>query len=200
MHLTHISGKDEIRVNDLSLTVLVDGGASWPSSKPKLQPVLVSLVIAFDISKVAETDDLSFSIDYSDISKQLTEAVSGESYSSLEALSDSIFHFAFRHWSDISELSVKVLQMKSPIHSQAIGLESSQIRGETLYNDRYFVQGLTCQAILGVNACERVEKQNVSINLSVERQRRSSGPFDFRVLTRRIYDVRQHSLYSNFGR
>jgi dihydroneopterin aldolase / 2-amino-4-hydroxy-6-hydroxymethyldihydropteridine diphosphokinase / dihydropteroate synthase len=188
---------DKIRINDLSLSVLLEGGASWPSSKAKLQPILVSLAITLDISNVAKTDDLSKSIDYSNFCSQVTKGVSGETFSTLEAVLDRIFHLGFQDRLDISELFVKVVQVKSPIPSRAIGIECSRRKGENLSTERYFIEGLVCQTIVGVNPCEREERQDVSINISVAIRQRILGGFEFRTLTRRISDVRQHILRMN---
>jgi dihydroneopterin aldolase / 2-amino-4-hydroxy-6-hydroxymethyldihydropteridine diphosphokinase / dihydropteroate synthase len=187
---------DKIRINDLSLSVLLEGGACWESKVPKRQPILLSLTVTFDIRKVAETDALPDTINYSSISSEVTELLSAGCHDSLETLSDSIFNFVFQSRPDISRLDVKIIQTRAPLHTKHVGFECSRTRGTGSFLERYFVDDLICPTIVGVNICERNERQDVCLNLSFERSdsQRAKGSFDYRGLTRIIYDVRQYSL------
>lgn len=192
VHLNMPSGH-KIRINDLSLSVLLKGGSCWESKNHELQPVLISFAISFDVRKVAETDALCDTIDYASFSSEVTGLLSAGCYDSLETLSDSIFKFAFHSRADVVELDVEVVQTKAPLHTKLVGYACSRSKGKTHILERYFVSDLICPAIIGVNLCERNERQDICLNLSVERSdsHRSMAPFDYRGLTRIIYDVRQ---------
>ncbi|KAL1754326.1 Dihydropteroate synthase-like protein [Schizophyllum commune] len=59
---------------------------------------------------------------------------------------------------------------------------------------RYFVRDLEVDAVIGVNQCEREEKQIVRLNASVEAGS-ASGTVDFRSLTRRLYSALGQTEY-----
>lgn len=93
----------------------------------------------------------------------------------------------------MQEISLKIVQLKPPLHCKAVGLETSATAG-VVDSLNYFLEDLVCHAIVGVNACEREEKQIVKFNISIQDV---SGNFDrtqwldFRALTRRLYEVGQ---------
>jgi dihydroneopterin aldolase / 2-amino-4-hydroxy-6-hydroxymethyldihydropteridine diphosphokinase / dihydropteroate synthase len=165
---------DKIRINDLALSVFLQGGSSWESKEHELQPIRISLAISSDISKVVETGH----------------------YDSLQTLSNTIFDFAFHTRTNISELDVEIVQTKAPLHAKLVGFVCSRARDDGKTLERYFISDLICSAIVGANACERNDKQDVCVNLSVERPhgRTPERPFDYRGLIRMIYDVRQCPL------
>lgn len=188
-----MSRSDIIRINDLELAISLSCGAKWPAASrelPVLQPILVTLSIQHDLAKVAEDDDLSYSINYSSICKSLKHLSGVAQYDSLERMLDDIFQIVFESH-EVSEMTVKVVQTKAPLHSGAVGCESTRTRNRILSGrNRFFCEDLVCQAIIGVNPCEREEKQTVCFNISVQRSQNLEESFDLRAWTRRIYDVR----------
>lgn len=193
---------DYIRVNDLLLIVPLSTGAHWPEpGELTWQPVLVSFSIPHDVSQTASTDDLSYSINYSTISSLLQDSLSQSSdlFVTSETLASKIFDLLLE--SDpplVEEAHLKIVQSKPPLHCRAVGLEARGFSPKTVGGrriDRHFLQDIECHTIVGINPCEREEKQVVRLNVSIEHRdgiSDFSSWFDFRSLTRRLCEV-----YSN---
>jgi dihydroneopterin aldolase/2-amino-4-hydroxy-6-hydroxymethyldihydropteridine diphosphokinase/dihydropteroate synthase len=170
------------------LTVSLGSGSRWPSSTGEAQPVLVSLSLDYDLAHAASTDELSNSIDYSSIYSAIAK-LSNTHYDSLKDLSDQVLAVASQSTTKVQEITAQVVQVKAPLHSKAVGIQSSRKQRKWTPPDRFFCDDLVCQTIIGVNPQERIEKQTVIFNISVERSEDLMTRFDFRELTRRLYNV-----------
>ncbi|KAJ6498177.1 Dihydropteroate synthase-like protein [Mycena vitilis] len=202
------SVRDTIRVNELLLTIPLLTGAIWPkpSGQAALQPVLVSLSIPHDISSTAATDDLSHTLNYSLLCSLLRDSLNEKTppLESLEALSARIFEVLFLS-SDpgpvVHEARLKVVQCRAPLNCKAVALESTAIRSSeswTANHITHFCEDLECSTIIGVNQCEREERQKVQVNITIERhdsivERRNW--VDFRSLTRTLHEKIEASSY-----
>lgn len=193
--------RDKIKVNELSATLLLLGGARWPSKVPgraTAQPVLISISIPHDVTKTASTDDLSYSINYSTISSSIRnsiDATTSLSFESLEDVSRHIFSILSSPKSldtpAVDECSLKIVQTKPPLHCKSVGVESTAV-GNKVTQVRQFVEALDCDVIVGVNSNERLEKQLVRLNISVDNHSTDleRGTWlDFRSLIRRLYEA-----------
>ncbi|KAI3614388.1 folic acid synthesis protein [Moniliophthora roreri] len=207
---------DIIRVNDLSLTVLLSTGARWPPktvSKPTSQPLLISLAIPHDVRGTAETDDLSQSINYSTLASTLRTSLSPPSLSnlqpvfpSLEAITTRAFDLLLNPSSSsspsLSGAWLKVAQVKPPLHCKAAGIESHATTGKETgwhaHKVRHFIENLECNTIIGVNPAERLERQRVQINISIVYEggfNLEQDSVDFRAITRGLYDSVEKTGY-----
>ncbi|KAG7095793.1 hypothetical protein E1B28_006493 [Marasmius oreades] len=204
---------DLIRVNDLLLTVLLSSGSRWPpkGARPTAQPVLMSLAIPHDIRNTAETDDLSQSVNYSTLASTLRLTLNS-SASTLEPVFSSLESLAFRAFELLLDASspsapklegvyLKVVQIKPPLHCKTAGIESRAVTNGAHWhtlNVRHFIEDLECHTIVGVNSVERVEKQLVRINVSVEQGASFSldrDTIDYRDLTRTVYNNVEKTSY-----
>ena len=193
---------DAIRINDLLLTVSLEVGARW--AKPAVsveQPISVSLSIFHDVSSAGRTDDLSFSLNYSSIAKCIRKRIAARSFSHLQdvscqvsgALTDALDGRCL----DGLRVGVRVLQIKSPLHTKSVGIEHlATFRADRLWAPSHvihFIEGLSCDAIVGIHPHERVEKQDVVVNLAIESKAYGlvGDPVDFRLIIKTIYDVRR---------
>ncbi|KAJ3872621.1 hypothetical protein F5051DRAFT_479913 [Lentinula edodes] len=158
---------DLIRVNDLLVTVLLHSGSRWPSkgSKPTAQPVHISLAIPHDISSAARFDDLSQSINYSTLASTLRTC--------LNPL--PLFRRAAHGTTSAPRLpgaQIKIVQLKPPLHCKALAIEGEATFGLSaswrLTKINHIVEDLGCNPIIGVNPAERIERQLVRINITVE--------------------------------
>ncbi|KAF9452819.1 Dihydropteroate synthase [Macrolepiota fuliginosa MF-IS2] len=192
-------GKDVIRVKDRLLNVSLASGARWPakSDKGTLQPISISIDIFHDVAPASATDDLTRSINYSNISKELgsvLEEPPHATYQSLEHITNRALSAIQGTLTDttVTEVKIKVTQLKAPLHCGDVGLEAWSIRENGRWNvskTRHFVTDFTCPTIVGVNDVEREEAQDVVVNISVETP---SAPvdrikLDFRRLMRSLW-------------
>ncbi|KAJ7507284.1 Dihydropteroate synthase-like protein [Mycena galericulata] len=207
--LSSSSSRDRIRINDLLLTVPLYTGAIWPkpSGQAVVQPVLVSLSIPHDISSTASADDLSHTINYSLLCSLLRDSFNDTTppLESLEDLAARIFDvLLLRSDSDASipflgEVHLKVVQTRAPLNCKSVGLESMAMTSSgaswTIGHVKQFIEDLACLTIIGVNACEREERQIVRVNISIEHWDSGLKRVDFRSLTRALHKEVGNSNY-----
>ncbi|KAJ4490360.1 Dihydropteroate synthase [Lentinula aciculospora] len=206
---------DLIRVNDLLITVLLHSGSRWPSkgSKPTAQPVHVSLAIPHDISSTARSDDLSQSINYSTLASTLRTSLSPAAASLEEPAFESLEQIVFRCFDllllpeptstpRLPGAQIRVVQLKPPLHCQALAVEGVATCGADaswrLIELHHIVENLECYPIVGVNPAERLERQLVRINITVNDPSATGMSvhwLDFRTLTRRLHQKVEATSY-----
>lgn len=164
-------------------------GAQWPSEKPRLQPVHLTLTIAHDITKTAETDDLSHSIDYSSICKTLVDVCSNQNYLCLESLRDHILLETFHRHPEIQDVTIQITRSRALLHPASTQLVVTKTREDVGDHEYLTIQDLECRAIVGINQCEREEGQLVAFQLTLQRSPISTVPFSFRSLAQQIISV-----------
>jgi dihydroneopterin aldolase/2-amino-4-hydroxy-6-hydroxymethyldihydropteridine diphosphokinase/dihydropteroate synthase len=170
---------------------------------PTEQLISISLSIFYDVSKTAETDDLKYSINYSEIANRIRNAVASKTFFSLQDLARSICQsmdssgpLSPSDDAPGSEIRVKVKQLKAPLHAKTVAIEHLAKRmpngSWTHRKINHIVEDLTCPIIVGINPAERLERQNVVVNLSVDTgdQGLERGYWlDFRNLIKVLYEV-----------
>ncbi|KDQ56667.1 hypothetical protein JAAARDRAFT_58960 [Jaapia argillacea MUCL 33604] len=187
---------DRIQINDLTLHVPFLDGANWPSSEPTSQPVQLTLSFPYDLSKVAESDELQYSINYASICSTLTSAMSSGPFISLENLTERILDLCTRTHPEIQDVDLVIRRSKASLYCKAIGLHLSRSHSNDNPRREVFIEDLECPAIIGINPCERVQKQIVRFNVSTSRTT-VKGPFDFRGLTETIYRAVEKSSFQS---
>ena len=197
--------QDVIRVRNLLLLAHVADGAQWPSltSAPVRQPVQVSVDIPYDLRAAAEGDDISKSINYGSLSKRVLASVENSdpsssttcTFRSLEHLSDHIFRTCFGAFPEIQHMTLDVVKPRALPYADGIRVLSSRARdGSRLSPDRLAIQRLSCNVVVGLNPCEREDRQlvcfDVDISTIASEALEPENAFDFRRLAR---DMRQVS-------
>lgn len=178
---------DVIRINDLTLIAKFKDGTQW--STPSLQPVKLSLSIAHDIRTSGELDDLGHTLDYASIVDTLTESSNGGTFSSLEALTDSVFKQCFQAYPRIQSLSVKVTKPKALLRGASVSLHVSRSRSSpSSAQESFSLEDIEFPILIGVNPEERVTKQMIRMNLALFGGT-SSAPVDYRSLAKKIHEV-----------
>jgi dihydroneopterin aldolase/2-amino-4-hydroxy-6-hydroxymethyldihydropteridine diphosphokinase/dihydropteroate synthase len=156
--------------------------------------VRVSVHVPYDLRTAAEGDDITKSINYGSLSKRILASVEDvPSFGSLEQLSDHIFAACFRAFPEIQRMTLDVLKPRALPYADGIRVLSSRARdGSRLSPDRFAIQQLSCNVIVGLNPCEREDKQlvcfDVDISTFTSNTLEPENAFDFRLLAR---DIRQ---------
>lgn len=189
-HFTNAPSQDVIRVDNLTIMVPFTDGAQWPATEPKVQPVRVSLTIPHDLRPTAETDDLTHSIDYSAVLSLLVNNCSTP-VDSLEDLADRIFNLVFTAYPEIQDIHVHIVRPKSLLHAESTGVDIRRSRKSGVLSERVFIENLECQLIVGINACEREEKQRVRLNISIDGDVGRKAPFPFKDVANHVFEVLQ---------
>ncbi|KAG6380340.1 Dihydropteroate synthase-like protein [Boletus reticuloceps] len=183
--------KDTIRIDELLLTLSF--AADGDGNEEHSQAVLLSVIIAHDISKAARSDNVAYSIDYAAVCATLTETLPKTRYTSLEALVERVFKTLFRSHPDVDEASVVVTLQDALPH---VTIETTRRRGQTSTGPyRFVINKLTFSAILGVNPRERIEKQPVVFDITIDRGVTSQERFPFVALATSIHQTFTASAY-----
>ena len=174
------------------------------------QPVRVSVSIPYDLRAAAENDDILKSINYGSLSKRVLASVSTDddhpsgsprTFRSLEHLLDHIFATCFDAFPEIQRMTLDVVKSRALPYADGIRVLSSRARdGSRLAPDRFAIQQLSCNVIVGLNQCEREDEQLVCFDVDISTSTSTSmttpeleNAFDFRLLAR---DIRQVIIYS----
>ncbi|KAF5349252.1 hypothetical protein D9756_009402 [Leucocoprinus leucothites] len=199
--------QDSIRVKDRLLNISLASGSRWPSKGQQgtLQPITLSVEISYDVAPCSTTDSLDLSINYSSISKKLGSALAEPdnlTYRSIEDVLSRALTVVQGALTDIAatDFTIKIIQLKAPLHCKNVGLEALSVRereGWTVSKIRHFVTDFTCPTIVGVNDVERVEEQDVVVNISIETRRVPLDQInlDFRCLSRSLWNGIRQSSY-----
>ena len=195
-----------IRISDLLLTVSLEVGARWIEPNAAVeQPILVSISIFHDVSPAAQTDDLSLSLNYFVIANDIKNATQTKSFSGLRDVSrhiSNVLSDTLANFLDGLEVHIKVVQLRSPLHTKTVGIEHianfQSDRSWVPSQITHFVEDLSCPAIIGVNPQERIEKQDVMVNLAIESEGHGldGEAIDLRVVTKTLYDVSDFSHFT----
>ena len=187
--------KDTVRIRNLLLLARIADGAQWPSATlaPVRQPVRVSISIPYDLRPAAAGDDISKSINYGSLSKEILASVEEPSsgFGTLELFLDHIFLTCFGAFPEIREMSVDVVKPRALPYAEGVRILSSRARdGSRLAQDRISIQRLSCNLIVGLNPCEREDKQLVYFDVDISASREPGSGFEFRRLAKEIHQVR----------
>ncbi|KAJ7652160.1 Dihydropteroate synthase [Mycena polygramma] len=99
------------------------------------------------------------------------------------------------------EARLRVVQCRAPLNCKAVAVESAAIRSSeswTANEITHFCEDLECSTIIGVNQCEREERQKVQVNISIDRRDsivNRQNWVDFRSLTRTLHEKIEASSY-----
>ena len=167
----------------------------------------VSVHIPYDLRVAAEGDDILKSINYGSLTKQVIASVEDPSsgstrpFRSLEHLLGHIFGTCFDAFPEIQHMTLDVVKPRALPYADGIRVLSSRARdGSRLAPDRFAIQQLSCNVIVGLNQCEREDKQLVCFDVDISTTSTSMTPepeenaFDFRLLARDIRQVQYHCL------
>ncbi|KAK6517158.1 trifunctional dihydropteroate synthetase [Arthrobotrys conoides] len=156
---------DFIAVNELALPAVV-GLDGW--HKPKLQPLLVSLRIKTSVGLAGSTDHLIHSINYGTVCKKALEIVQKSQFVSLEHLAETLAAKVLGDELRGQWVYVKVEQPKTLLRADSAALEIVRRKdGVQETQDKVYIKNLRIATIIGINDCERLERQQVIVNLTL---------------------------------
>jgi dihydroneopterin aldolase/2-amino-4-hydroxy-6-hydroxymethyldihydropteridine diphosphokinase/dihydropteroate synthase len=179
----------------------------------------VSISVPYDLRRAAESDDITKSINYGSLSKRVLASVvdsnpsasssqqSGQfsSFRCVERLVDRVFATCFDAFPEIQRVALDVAKPRALTYADAVRVRSERARdGSRLAPDRFSIERLSCNVIVGLNQCEREDKQLVCFDVEVSTtvpppttsttdatvEPKEDDAFDFRRLAKDIRQVR----------
>ncbi|KAK4052540.1 trifunctional dihydropteroate synthetase [Microbotryomycetes sp. JL221] len=169
-------GRDLIQITDLSLRTSVLSNDLWQRPAPRDQPLLLSLTITTDVDAEADTDSLGTeSLNYGSITKAVEKLVAGLplSLEQGEQTSIAIEEIAERIATTIIDkchapnVELELVAPRVLLSAEAVGVRIYRSKSFTnAERDQFIVRNLKRQIIVGLNPPERVDEQEVLVNLA----------------------------------
>jgi FolB domain-containing protein len=165
MPLTHRFSNDQIFIDSLRLKCTC-GPDAFGRLKP--QPVLLSMRLGTLIARAAASDCVELSVDYSALSKQLTN-LENKTFKSAAEMVDEAADLALLH-DGVGKVSVDICLEKGFLRAKKAKLERIVWNegGRKLGSREYSIEGVEIPIIIGIeeNRHERTMKQMVIIDLA----------------------------------
>lgn len=196
---------DTIYLRNQKISAVIGPDAWNRAGKP--QPIVLSLQLQIDTTSASTTDDLKNTFSYGQMCKDITAKLDGKTFTSMEHLTSDLAGLA-DHWPG-ETLQLQALAPKGMLRVEGgFGRDFCLRRVETQTQGRktlnwhvasheWVVKGLKLGCIIGVNPHERLEKQNISIDLRIlgepevaDYTLQTKGGFDtWRQLVKKISEV-----------
>jgi FolB domain-containing protein len=106
-----VDGSDLVEIRGLKLRGRIGVTAD---ERTHDQPLVVSLAARLDTRAASATDDLTATLDYEELVRQVSKIVSDEEYHLIEALADRIARHVLEH-AFIEEVWVRIAKPEAPL-------------------------------------------------------------------------------------
>ena len=113
-----------IHINDLRLHTII---GTNPQERDTPQEIIINLSFNFDAKKAAESDDLSDTIDYFALEKQVADFVKKAHFYLLEALADQILNIILKNH-DVLSAKIRIDKPHALEFAKTIGVEMEKSR------------------------------------------------------------------------
>jgi dihydroneopterin aldolase/2-amino-4-hydroxy-6-hydroxymethyldihydropteridine diphosphokinase/dihydropteroate synthase len=186
---------DKVLVTSLALPVRLLSGDHW--SRPSLPaPHLLSFTLHHSLAASGATDTLPSTINYSSASKAVAKVVDGRDWPSLEACAGAAVG-ELRALGARGQVEVKLEAQKLLVASRA-AVEIVSLGEGGPESRSMALSEIVVRCIIGINPCERVEKQLVHLDVSFPLPAGSAegGGFPHKRLAEEAHD---HVWPTSFG-
>lgn len=167
---------DTISLRNLHMTAII-GPDAW--SRPgKPQPIVLTVKLLFDTTSAGTSDEIAHTFSYGQMCKDVTTLSDGH-FRNIDDLTSNLVSIALaKKWPGeslrISLVAPKALLRVEGGLGREVTLRKQCIKSEAvkqqvwdLERHTWLVTGLKVACIIGVNPHERLEKQQVTINLEI---------------------------------
>lgn len=167
-------------VRDLLVRNII-GVDNW--ERQKKQDIVINLRIFSSVASAANSDFINDTVNYSTITKEVTEFTENTQFKSVEGLAEGIATVCVEKCK-VKSLILRVEKPRALLMAASAGVEISRYavpytktvddKEVTKYKssgrnseDSLLIKDLLCRAIIGLNPWERDEKQDVLLNLTL---------------------------------
>lgn len=161
--------RDKVHIEELRVETAI-GPDSWNQVNP--QQCYLTMEMLTDFSKAAENDDLTHTLNYAVICREIGKFVSSRTdWGSLGNLSKSVTNFVMSNFPGVDSLKLKLLTRTGHIRSDEISCVTEEKRAaEEIGIPRYdllCISNLKLLTLIGVFPFERLQKQYVALDLKL---------------------------------
>jgi FolB domain-containing protein len=199
MPLAHKFANDQIFIDSLRLKCVCGPDAF---GRPKAQPVDLSIRLGTLIERAAATDRVDLSVDYSELSKQLTN-LEAQGFGSPAELIDTVVDLAMEK-EGVWNILVAVNLSKGARMAKNVKWQRNTFPAEGVTDEwKLSFEGIEVPIIIGIeeNLHERTMKQIVSIDLTWKLRNSDSTEFsihDFPGTVDSIIEVRPSAKHESY--
>ncbi|KAG5358817.1 Folate synthesis bifunctional protein [Yarrowia sp. E02] len=185
--------KDVVFLKDLLLKTFI-GVDAWQRNEP--QPVEVSMWMKTSIAKSGALDHLPDSINYATVCEEVTKLVETNKFNSLEHIADAISTRILTSGCGAAWAMIKVSKPRALLRAQSATIQiireldpyTGKISTPADHTDVVSISGLNIVTIIGINAGERIHRQNITIDLILYKPQNSPVGFDKAYNFRNVVD------------
>jgi len=155
---------DTVIIRDIRLEATV-GPDRW--GKVRNQPILVSVLAHTPLGKAGLSDDVTDSIHYGDLGKEILAQVGVTPFPSLYALAEGVAMITIGKGAESAEVQAEALNQFLSARCLSVALERG-MKADTAVQpkrDRVSIRDLLLHIIIGVNPPERIHKQEILVNI-----------------------------------
>ncbi|KAL8867621.1 MAG: hypothetical protein Q9174_005541 [Haloplaca sp. 1 TL-2023] len=200
---------DTIYLRNLKISAVI-GPDAW-GRQDKAQPVVLNIRLKIDTTTSSTSDDINDTFSYGQMSKEITSQLDGKVFNNLQHLITVLTTFA-AFWPG-EDTKLQALAPKALLRVEG-GLEiSHSIRKKDRYEENgvpqvrhvdtrsWSIKGLKLACIIGVNKHERLQKQNVNVDLRIPAidprtfDAKEGSSENWRTLVNRVCEVIEYSSF-----
>lgn len=111
---------DKIFLRDLRVDCII---GILPFERVKEQPLIVNLTLSVDLEPCATHNDLTLSVDYAKLAKDVTCFIKNEKEELLEVLAQKICSLIFKEYSAVTEVLVNLAKPEAIDNCSLAGIE-----------------------------------------------------------------------------
>ena len=182
---------DEIAIHAISTRARI-GPSEWDQSAAsnELQPVLVSLWTPYNLQLAGGTDNLDHSLNYAAVCKTIEKCFdAAQVFTGPQGAAERVAAACFAAHPTLTQIRLRVEMPRAALRAKSIAVEIERHRlSHVLISvpDVFIVTDLELDALVGVNNCERADRQRVIINLRIEP---GSAPGNFFSVSKTVREV-----------
>lgn len=115
---------DKIYIRDLLIRCII---GIKEEERVKKQDVVINIILFVDFQSAAKSDSIEDTVDYSDLKKQIFEAVENSQYYLIEAMAEQVANICLGH-SKVQKVQVLVEKPGALRFTKSVGVEIERTR------------------------------------------------------------------------
>lgn len=166
---------DKVVIRELAASAVI-GTDAW--NNKSAQPILISVLLATDFQKASVSDDLQYSLNYAVISRNISRFIKANetrNFNSLRGIGEAVGKLVLDKKNtgggtpEAAEIIIE--STKTEIRAKSVRFILNRSANASDELDTLQINGLRLLTVIGVFTFERLQKQFVDLDISIELQR-----------------------------
>lgn len=94
------------------------------------QPIIINLALGIDSFKAAQTDDLTYTLNYADLAKDLNDYLAHSHFNLIETLAHQIIEFIFLNYQHTQHIKLNIQKPLALRQARSVGLTLERSKHE----------------------------------------------------------------------